>query len=170
MPWKVAPGKSILVSTGPAKSRQFMSGEIVPDQFIPDALEKFRNGFLIPARLSEEEAVLMAQQREDENAIPVPGASSNDKDHNARDVKDAPTTDSIEGARTESPTNPYQDSIWTVNPDDLDGLDLDELKVRILDIDEKVDTDQFETVDQAIAFLTRDFDPSDADDDNGTED
>ena len=46
-------------------------------------------------------------------------------------------------------------SKWSLNPADLEGKDLDELNVMVLERDETVDP--FETVEEAVAWLSQDF-------------
>ncbi len=46
-------------------------------------------------------------------------------------------------------------SIWILDPADLQDKNLDELNVMILERDDELD--QFETVEEALAWLTQDF-------------
>lgn len=46
-------------------------------------------------------------------------------------------------------------SKWTVDPADVEGWSLDQLNVRIKEIDERVEP--FETVEEAVAWLSQDF-------------
>lgn len=64
-----------------------------------------------------------------------------------------------EGGEAPTPVvaDPDKKSKWRVDPDTLRGLSLEDVNIRILEIDSTVEP--FEDLDEAIAFASQDFTP-----------
>lgn len=165
--YRVNKGCSLLATVG-GVSTLHRSGSILPANYAAKSVIEthVRTGHVIPQGSHEHE------ERE-QDAMHAPGTENifptlaNDGDDINKDVNIIRYDEKGQARETVRKSGRAKKtkqgiSPWTKDPADLQGMSLDELTIMALELggDDASIPDSFDTIEEAIEFLTRDFKPS----------
>jgi hypothetical protein len=137
----------------------YRGGEIIPDGLLSakQIQEHINSGYVSPVN---ESAAMPLPDRLTETPPGVeekPAIKSGSDDRRVSKPEEVVTTSSggVVSKTTKKKIGRPAVSIWNLDPAELSGKDIDDLNVMILERDDSIDP--FETTEEAVAFLSKDF-------------